>query len=155
MESTSQTADESAPQTRSNRYRSEPPSSPALTVTPAPSGAALALGPRDSLVGKLVYEGDVRVQGTLEGEAAVTGDLNVEGQGTVKAKVEARNVSVRGTLNGEATARERLLIAGSGVVSGTIKVARLQIEDGALFNGTITMDRSGGASANGKAQSDG
>jgi len=75
-------------------------------------GAGIALGPRDLIQGKLVYEGDLRVQGTLEGEATVSGDLSVEGQGTVRAKVEARNLAVRGSLDGEASVHERLLIAG-------------------------------------------
>jgi cytoskeletal protein CcmA (bactofilin family) len=106
------------------------------------SNAMITLGARDLLVGRLVYEGDLRVQGTFEGEASVSGDLSVESQGTVKAKIDARNLNVRGTLDGEATARERLLISGSGSVTGTIKVARLAVEDGALLNGTITMERS-------------
>lgn len=118
------------------------------------NAAGITLGPRDLLVGRLVYEGDLRVQGTFEGEASVSGDLSVESQGTVKAKIEARNLNVRGTLEGEATARERLLISGSGSVTGTIKVARLAVEDGALLNGTITMERSSSA-MNGRRQAEG
>jgi cytoskeletal protein CcmA (bactofilin family) len=108
------------------------------------AGAAsrgIALGPRDLIQGKLVYEGDLRVQGTLEGEAKVSGDLSVEGEGTVRAKVEARNLAVRGTLDGEASVGERLLIAGSGSVQGNVRVSRLAIEDGGVLNGNVTMEK--------------
>ena len=77
----------------------------------------------------------------MEGEATVSGDVSVESQGTVKARVEARNLNVRGTLDGEATVRERLLIAGSGTVQGNVKVARLAIEDGGILNGNVTMEK--------------
>src|SRR2546423_174508 len=116
MDGSSHTADDSAPQPR-YRARGDVPVS-LVTSGPAPdTGPAISLGPRDVLVGRLVFEGDLRVQG--------------------------RNLDVRGALEGEVTARERLLVAGSGTVSGTIRVARLAVEDGALLNGTITMERSG------------
>ena len=85
-----------------------------------------------------------------EARATLTGDVSVEGEGTAKARFEARNMSVRGTFEGEANIRERLLIAGSGTASGTVRVSRLVIEDGALLNGNITMERpSAGMSPNG------
>jgi cytoskeletal protein CcmA (bactofilin family) len=142
MDGSAQTADD----TPAPRYR---PRSD-VGMPPGPGGA-IALGPRDILAGRLVFEGDLRVQGILEGETTLSGDLHVDSQGTVKAKVHARSLHVRGTLEGEVAAKERLLIGGSGSVSGTVRVARLTVEDGALLNGTITMERSG----NGRAPADG
>jgi cytoskeletal protein CcmA (bactofilin family) len=132
-------SDETSSQPRSLRNRAD-------------QSTAINLGPRDELVGRLVYEGDLRVGGTFEGEATLTGDVSVEGEGTAKAKFDARNMSIRGTFEGEANVRERLLIAGSGTASGTVRVSRLVIEDGALLNGNITMERPGaGVSPNGRA----
>lgn len=111
-------------------------------VSAAGGRGAISLGPRDVLVGRLVFDGDLRVQGSLEGEATLSGDVHVEGQGTVKAKLQARNLTVRGAVEGEVSAKERLVVAGAGTVSGTVRVARLVVEDGALLNGTITMERS-------------
>jgi cytoskeletal protein CcmA (bactofilin family) len=60
-------------------------------------------------------------------------------------------MAIRGSFEGEANVRERLLIAGSGAVSGTVRVSRLVIEDGALLNGNITMERpEAGPSPNGR-----
>jgi cytoskeletal protein CcmA (bactofilin family) len=110
---------------------------------------AISLGPRDVMVGRLVFDGDLRVQGSLEGEVTLSGDLHVDGQGTVKAKVQARSLSVRGAVEGEVTVKDRLVVAGSGTVSGTVRVATLVVEDGALLNGSITMERTG-PSTNGR-----
>jgi cytoskeletal protein CcmA (bactofilin family) len=143
MDTQAVTAEQSVVPPRAARYRAD--------VYPG----TITLGPRDQLVGKLVYEGDVRVQGTFEGEANLSGDLQVDGGATVKAKLECRNLSVRGSLEGEAAVRDRLLIAGSGVVSGTFRVARLVVEDGALLNGNISMERTAMAPlANGQLPDD-
>ncbi|MGH7861276.1 MAG: bactofilin family protein [Candidatus Dormibacteraceae bacterium] len=126
---------EEVTQPRGARHRNEP-----ISVTsPSVTSPAVTLGPRDVLVGKLTVDGDVRIQGTLEGELNATGDVTVENQATVKATIEGRNVQVRGNLSGGVVAREKLLLAGSGMVSGDVKVARLAIEDGATLNGNVSM----------------
>jgi cytoskeletal protein CcmA (bactofilin family) len=138
METEAAASEETTPQPRSSRNRGD-------------QNTTINLGPRDELVGRLVYEGDLRVGGIFEGEATLSGDVSVEGNGTAKAKFEARNMAIRGTFEGEANVRERLLIAGSGAASGTVRVSRLVIEDGALLNGNITMERPGAqASPNGR-----
>jgi len=141
MEGSQQTADDVS---QPPRYRPRADVAPVLGIaTERATSPAMSLGPRDVLVGRLVFDGDLRVQGSLEGEATLSGDLHVDSQGTVKAKLQARGITVRGALEGEATAKDRLVVAGSGTVSGTVRVSRLVVEDGALLNGTITMERSG------------
>ncbi len=108
------------------------------------SGGGIVLGPRDSLVGKLTTEGDVRVQGTLEGEVAAAGDVSIEDKATVKANIEGRNVSVRGDIEGDLVVKDRLLLAGSGSVQGNVRVRRLAIEDGATLNGNVSMSKGEG-----------
>jgi len=149
MEGSHQTADDLPPPPRF-RVRGDGPVPVALPDVGALNGPSISLGPRDLLVGRLVFDGDLRVQGSMEGEATVSGDVNVDGHGTVKAKLQARNLTVRGSMEGEVTAKDRLVVAGSGTVTGTVKVARLVVEDGALLNGTITMERSG-PTANGRS----
>ena len=103
-------------------------------------GGTITLGPRDSLEGKLVCQGDLRVQGTVEGELEVRGDFLVDNDAVVRAPVAATNVTVRGTLEGDVTARGRLFVGGSGSVTGSARVRRLAVEDGATVNGSLTMD---------------
>jgi cytoskeletal protein CcmA (bactofilin family) len=99
----------------------------------------LALGPRDSLVGKLTFDGDVKVAGNLEGEIKASGDVSVDDGGTVKANVEGNNVSVRGNLTGNVTAKGKLSVGGAGAVHGDVKVGRLSVEDGGTLNGNVSM----------------
>jgi cytoskeletal protein CcmA (bactofilin family) len=102
-------------------------------------GSSILLGPRDSLVGKLTVEGDIRVRGTVEGELAASGDVQIDPSARVSAPISGRNVSVRGKVTGDVIAAERLLLAGHGSVEGNVKVGRLAIEDGATLNGNVSM----------------
>ncbi|HEY6379398.1 MAG TPA: polymer-forming cytoskeletal protein [Candidatus Dormibacteraeota bacterium] len=105
----------------------------------ATPGTVVALGPRDSLVGTLTVDGDVRVQGTVEGEIRASGDVDVERSARVQARVEGATVTVRGNVTGNIAARRRLILGGSGHVTGDVRAAKLQVEDGAIMNGSISM----------------
>ena len=86
-----------------------------------------------------MYEGGLKVQGLLKGEARVTADIAIERGATVEARLDGENVSVRGRVTGDVSARGRLLIAGGASLSGDVNVARIVVEDGATFNGRVTM----------------
>src|SRR5947208_431689 len=104
-------------------------------------GSSILLGPRDSLVGKLTVEGDIRVRGTVEGELAASGDVQIDPSAKVSAPISGRNVSVRGKVTGDVVAAVRLLLAGHGSLDGNVQVGRLAIEDGATLNGNVSMGR--------------
>ena len=97
------------------------------------------MGPNDSLEGKLTYDGHVTVDGRAEGEFRVTGNFEVAAGATVKALIEAANVTVKGQVEGALTARDKLTLGRNARLSGDVVVKRLQIEDGASLNGHVRM----------------
>ena len=97
------------------------------------------MGPNDSLEGKLTYDGHVHVDGRAEGEFRVSGNLEVASGATVKALIEAANVTIKGQVEGALTARDKLILGKNSRLSGDIVVKRLQIEDGASLNGHVRM----------------
>jgi len=103
------------------------------------SGGTVTLGADDRLEGKLIIRSDLVVHGTIDGEVLTSGDITVEAGATVKAKLECRNLSIRGRVEGDVTAQQRLRLAGTGYLQGNIRVAKLHVEDGATFNGSIAM----------------
>ena len=106
-------------------------------------GSEIVLGPRDSLVGLLSIEGNLRVQGVAQGELRVNGDIRIDESASVTASIDGRNVSIRGRVTGNVTARERLLLAGSGVIGGDVRTARLVVEGRATLNGNVSMGAAG------------
>jgi cytoskeletal protein CcmA (bactofilin family) len=117
-------------------------------------GSEIVLGPRDSLIGLLSIEGNLRVQGVAEGELRANGDIRIDETASVTASLDGRNVSIRGRVTGNVTARERLLLAGPGVLGGDVMTARLVVEGRATLNGNVSMRAAGEASQGEVTQTD-
>lgn len=99
----------------------------------------VTLGPRDSLHGRLDVDGDLRIEGSVEGELKASGNISIEPSASIRGGVEGSNLSVRGQLDGKVTVRRRLIIGATGHVSGEVTAGRLTIEDGAILNGNVRM----------------
>jgi len=97
------------------------------------------MGPGDSFEGKLTYDGSVTVGGRCEGELHVTGNVEVTSAANVKALIEGANVTLKGSVEGLVTAKDKLTLGRNAKLSGDVQVKRLQIDDGATFNGHIRM----------------
>ena len=102
------------------------------------------LGPRDSLHGRLEIQGDLKIQGNVEGELKASGDITIDSTAAIQASIEGSNVNVRGQVTGNVTAKRRLTLGGSGRLNGDVKVGRLTVEDGATLNGNVTMSQEKG-----------
>jgi cytoskeletal protein CcmA (bactofilin family) len=97
------------------------------------------LGPRDRLIGRLYIEGDLHVNGTVDGAIEATGDVEIHDMAKVEASVVGRQVSIRGQVSGPVTARKRLVVARSGSLIGDVRVPRLVVQDGATLSGNVSM----------------
>ena len=105
--------------------------------------SSVTLGPRDRLVGQLYIEGDLHVSGTVEGEVEATGNVEVAEGATVKATLSGRDVGISGQVNGTVTASKKLVVSRSGSLNGDVRVSSLAIQDGATFNGNVSMSGGG------------
>lgn len=112
----------------------------AKPASSAPSGEAARKPLAASLVaadvrlnGELASEGEVHLDGALQGEARVR-RLVVGDTGFVDGSIEAETVMVRGRVHGAIVARSVVLHA-SAQVEGDITAAELAIEAGARFSG--------------------
>ena len=117
----------------------------AATPTASEVASLVVLGPRDSLVGTLTVAGDVRIEGTLDGEVSATGEVSVNATGSVRAQISARDITVSGSVEGNASAREVVALGESASFAGEIHAGRLRVDDGATLNATITMTPTGDA----------
>lgn len=63
------------------------------------------------------------------------------------ADIIAREVAVFGNVKGNLRARDRIEIKKDGSVVGDLTTARIMIEDGAYFKGSIEIDKTGDASS--------
>jgi cytoskeletal protein CcmA (bactofilin family) len=100
------------------------------------------LGPSLHVKGEITGNEDLHVDGCVEGLIQLEDrKLTVGASAKVTADVIAREVVVYGNVKGNLRARDRIEIKKDGSVVGDLTTARIMIEDGAYFKGSIEIDR--------------
>lgn len=89
--------------------------------------------------GTIVYQGTVRIDGTLDGEIQTEGVLLVGEEAVLKAKVTAGTIVCKGKITGDITAKEKIKLRAPAVIEGGVTSPMISIEEGVLFNGTLEM----------------
>ena len=97
--------------------------------------------------GELSGSEDLVVDGEVEGSIALRGQsLTIGPNGRVRANIEARNVIIHGRVHGDVHATDRVELRKTASLAGDISTARIAIEDGAFFKGTIDIQKPEAAS---------
>jgi cytoskeletal protein CcmA (bactofilin family) len=96
--------------------------------------------------GRVTGSVDLEVQGFVEGEIAVAGDVTVDSQGIVGAGVRGRRLIVRGAVKGDLVGDESILLESGARVVGDVRAPRIAIAPGALVRGYV---QTGDADASG------
>ena len=99
------------------------------------------------ITGDIESSGDITVHGTVEGSIKCR-TLTLGEQPVVNSKISAETVRICGEFNGKVTA-QKVVLTSRAKVSGDLEQASLEIEPGAVLEGTIR--RLEPAKANGKA----
>ena len=135
---------------------SAPPEIPVLEVTPVsstpltrPADSPARTGP--ATIGKsVVVKGEISSSEDLFVDGEVRGaielrdhSLTVGPNGKVEANVTAREIVVQGSLNGNVHASDKIEIRKTGSLLGDLTTARIIIEDGAYFKGSIDILKPG------------
>src|SRR5437762_10732550 len=87
--------------------------------------------------GRVTGSGDLAIEGFVEGEVQVAGELVVEASGLVAATLAARRVIVRGAVRGDLVADEAVSLEDGAKVVGDIRAPRIAISTGALVRGYV------------------
>lgn len=105
-----------------------------------PRGGSATIGKAVKIVGQIFSKEDLFVDGDLEGTVeALEHKLTIGPNGTVHASVKAREVVALGVVQGNVEATDKLEIRKDAKLIGDIKTARIIIEDGAYFKGSIDI----------------
>jgi len=120
--------------------------------------ATARLGASLHVKGEISGNEDLLIDGSVEGLIQLDEKkLTVGATAKVTADIIAREVVVYGTVKGNLRAKDRIEIKKDGSVNGDLTTARIMIEDGAYFKGSIEIDKteqkdsSGGAFARSSA----
>ena len=131
--------------------------SPLETSYPATtsSGATARLGQSLHFKGEISGNEDLHLDGSVEGLIHLEDrKLVIGASAKVTADVIAREVVVYGNVKGNLQARDRIEIKKDGSVVGDLTTARIMIEDGAYFKGSIEIEKSSAAGDSDSSESE-
>lgn len=105
---------------------------------PKPSDTIIASGVTVS--GSLTSDGDITVDGTLDGTISTQGSVRIGPNGYVTADIECGTLTVDGQLRGGVAASEAVYINQTGRVIGDIACRQLDVELGGIVNGQVQTE---------------
>lgn len=94
-----------------------------------------------SMQGTLSFKDPVnlRINGKFEGSLDTRGNLIVGSGALVHADIVGDNIVIGGRVKGRITAKERLTLLPTATVEGDIYPAKLNVAEGAVFEGRCSM----------------
>lgn len=97
------------------------------------------IGPSVKVEGDFVGDGNVIVEGLVNGNLRTGKLVVVSEKAKITANINAGSARIAGEVTGNIKVTERLDLAGSAKVSGDIEAAIVSIEAGACFNGKCAV----------------
>lgn len=97
------------------------------------------LGPGTKANGKLLFEGTTTIEGEIEGEILVHGNVTIGEHANIKGKIVATSALIRGKVTANIQADKKIEIQPPGVVIGDVVTQSLVIGDGAVLEGHCSM----------------
>lgn len=91
------------------------------------------------VTGNVHSTSDIRVSGTVAGEALSKGKLIITEVGRVNGNITAADADIAGKVEGEVKVTNRLILRKNAVIDGNIYTKTLVVEEGAQINGACRM----------------
>jgi cytoskeletal protein CcmA (bactofilin family) len=112
----------------------------ASAIRSAEVGSISLIGPGMVVVGNVSTEGEVRVEGRVQGTLSAGRSVFVGKEGEVLGDITAEAAVIGGRVHGSVTA-ERLTLQATCEIEGEIRTHphHLVLEEGAQFNGQVRM----------------
>jgi cytoskeletal protein CcmA (bactofilin family) len=89
--------------------------------------------------GNIESNGDIRIDGILEGDLDCKGRVVVGPDSKVKGTIRCTSAEIMGFVNGEIIVKDLLSLKGSASITGNLTMGKLSVEPGARFVGNCKM----------------
>ncbi len=118
-----------------------PGDTPAASRGNAGEASMSIIGPGMRIVGDLVTDGTVRVEGEIRGTIRATKAVVVGREGLVDGDIFTQDAVIGGRIRGSVVAESRLELQATCDIEGVVhaRAQHLHLEEGARFNGQVQM----------------
>src|SRR5580704_161564 len=99
------------------------------------------IGGTTRIRGRIHGEGDLVVEGRVDGSLSIRGDLTVtEGASVTGETIEAQSATIAGSLEGDLAASGPVRISATARMRGNVRGSAVSIEEGARFSGRLDCE---------------
>ncbi|MBJ05090.1 MAG: cell shape determination protein CcmA [Flavobacteriales bacterium] len=98
-----------------------------------------SIAKQSKIEGTFSSDGDVRIDGYLNGALITKGKLVLGPNGVISGEVDCTNAIIAGEVKANIRVKELLTLKSTSRLSGEIIVGKLAIEPGAIFTGKCSM----------------
>ncbi len=99
------------------------------------------IGAGTSIKGEIISNGDIRIDGNIQGTVKTKGKLIIGSNGNVEGEFYCTNGDFQGIVNGKINVTELLILKSTCKLNGDIVTNKLAIEPGAVFTGSCRMNQ--------------
>lgn len=104
-------------------------------------GSEARIGSSARVRGRIRGEGDLVIEGQVDGEVAVRGDLTIaEGANVSCEVIEAHSVTIAGALDADIAASGAVHLAPGARLRGNVRGSAVVIDEGARFSGRLDCE---------------
>jgi cytoskeletal protein CcmA (bactofilin family) len=89
--------------------------------------------------GNVEADGNIRIEGCIEGEINTSGDVVLVESGKVIGNINSANAHISGKIEGNVKAKSQVHLTSSSVVDADMEVSSLVVDEGAVFTGRCVM----------------
>jgi cytoskeletal protein CcmA (bactofilin family) len=107
---------------------------------PESRGGTATVGKSVKIIGQIYTKEDLYVDGDVEGTIeSLENKVTIGPNGRVQAGIKAREVIILGQVQGNVETSDKVDLRKDAKLVGDITTARISIEDGAIFKGSIDI----------------
>lgn len=104
------------------------------------SNPETVVGPSVKIQGDLNSEGNIRIEGHVQGKVRTSQSVFIGNGAKIAADVLAGNAVIGGEVQGNIKVQGNLVLQSTAVIAGDITCQVLRVEDGAHFTGKCVMN---------------
>ncbi len=99
------------------------------------------IGPGMKVLGDCEVEGTIRIEGSVQGNVRAGKAVVVGKDGLVEGDISTQDAVIAGRTKGTLRAESRLEVQATSRIEGEVIATRIQLDEGALLNGTVQMGK--------------
>jgi cytoskeletal protein CcmA (bactofilin family) len=103
-------------------------------------GDEARIGSGTKVRGRIAGDGDLLIEGAVEGDIALKGALTIAEGAEVVSEIDAHTVTISGSLEGSVTASGPVRVAAGSRVKGDLRGSSVAIEEGAHYAGRLECE---------------